>query len=213
MGLSGEDLFDYIDELQKFRTRASSGNSVIYNCSNPGLCGRNFLFSLPVSLQPSTPPAVAASSCAGRTLRPPTARVPHSPTATRSCARLPSVAQPAFPGRWQTTLRLSAQSTTVWAPTPGCRTVTRRGTDALAAAREDAVTRRGCFMGFPYGSRTGPVHSPTPSPSGVRPPLKPPRPRIPPEMSGHNCRTSITAETNRSGRSVKYATKFSDGDI
>ena len=47
VGLSGEDLFDYIDALQKFRTRASSGNPVIYNCSNPGLCGRKFLFLLP----------------------------------------------------------------------------------------------------------------------------------------------------------------------
>ena len=33
--------------LQKFRNRASSGNPVIYNCSNPGLCSRNFLFLLP----------------------------------------------------------------------------------------------------------------------------------------------------------------------
>ena len=33
--------------LQKFRIRASSGNPVIYNCSNPSLCGRKFLFLLP----------------------------------------------------------------------------------------------------------------------------------------------------------------------
>ena len=37
----------YIDALQKFRNRASSGNPVIYNCSNAGLCGRKFLFLLP----------------------------------------------------------------------------------------------------------------------------------------------------------------------
>ena len=37
----------YTDALQKFRNRASSGNPVIYNCSNPGLCGRIFLFLLP----------------------------------------------------------------------------------------------------------------------------------------------------------------------
>ena len=37
----------YTDVLQKFRNRASSGNPVIYNCSNPGLCGRKFLFLLP----------------------------------------------------------------------------------------------------------------------------------------------------------------------
>ena len=37
----------YIDALQKFRNRASSGNPVIYNCSNPDLCGRKFLFLLP----------------------------------------------------------------------------------------------------------------------------------------------------------------------
>ena len=51
VGLSGEDLFDYIDALQKFRTHASSGNPVIYNCSSPGLCSRKFLFSLPISLK------------------------------------------------------------------------------------------------------------------------------------------------------------------
>ena len=33
--------------LQKFRNRASSGNPVIYNCSNPDLCGRKILFLLP----------------------------------------------------------------------------------------------------------------------------------------------------------------------
>ena len=49
--LSGEDLFIYINALQNFRTRASSGNPEIYNCSNPCLCGRKFLFSLPISLQ------------------------------------------------------------------------------------------------------------------------------------------------------------------
>ena len=37
----------YTDALQKFRNRASSGNLVIYNCSNPGLCSRKFLFLLP----------------------------------------------------------------------------------------------------------------------------------------------------------------------
>ena len=37
----------YTDALQKFHNRASSGNPVIYNCSNPGLCGRKFLFLLP----------------------------------------------------------------------------------------------------------------------------------------------------------------------
>ena len=31
----------------KFRNRASSGNPVIYNCSNSGLCGRKFLLFLP----------------------------------------------------------------------------------------------------------------------------------------------------------------------
>ena len=46
MGLSGEVPFDYIDVLKKFRTRTPSGNPVIYNCSNPGLCGRKFLFLL-----------------------------------------------------------------------------------------------------------------------------------------------------------------------
>jgi len=47
MGLSGDDLFDYIDALQKFRTRASSDNFVIYNCSNIDLCCRNFSFRYP----------------------------------------------------------------------------------------------------------------------------------------------------------------------
>ena len=37
----------YTDALQKFRNHASSGNPVIYNCSNPDLCGRKFLFLLP----------------------------------------------------------------------------------------------------------------------------------------------------------------------
>ena len=37
----------YTDALQKFRNRVSSGNPVIYNCSNPSLCGRKFLFLLP----------------------------------------------------------------------------------------------------------------------------------------------------------------------
>ena len=40
----------YTDALQKFRSRASSGNPVIYNCSNPGLCGRNFCFCYPIFL-------------------------------------------------------------------------------------------------------------------------------------------------------------------
>jgi len=40
VGLSDEVPFDYIDVLKKFRTRTPSGNPVIYNCSNPGLCGR-----------------------------------------------------------------------------------------------------------------------------------------------------------------------------
>ena len=40
--------------LQKFRNRASSGNLVIYNCSNPGLCGRKFLFLLPHIPTPTT---------------------------------------------------------------------------------------------------------------------------------------------------------------
>ena len=37
----------YTDPLQKFCNRASSGNPVVYNCSNPGLCGRKVLFFLP----------------------------------------------------------------------------------------------------------------------------------------------------------------------
>jgi hypothetical protein len=44
IGLFGKGLFNYIDALQKFRTRASSGNSVIYNCSDPSsLCDRIFI--------------------------------------------------------------------------------------------------------------------------------------------------------------------------
>ena len=34
----------YTDALQKFRNHASSGSAT---CSNPGLCGRKFLFLLP----------------------------------------------------------------------------------------------------------------------------------------------------------------------
>ena len=37
----------YTDALQKFCNCASSGNPVIYNCSNPSLRGRKFLFLLP----------------------------------------------------------------------------------------------------------------------------------------------------------------------
>ena len=33
-----------------FHNRASSGNLVMYNCSNPGLCGRNFCFCYPIFL-------------------------------------------------------------------------------------------------------------------------------------------------------------------
>jgi hypothetical protein len=40
------DGLHYPDALQKFRTRASSGNSVIYNSSFPGLCSGNFYLSL-----------------------------------------------------------------------------------------------------------------------------------------------------------------------
>ena len=37
------------DALQKFCNHASSGNSVIYNCSKLGLCGRKILFATPYS--------------------------------------------------------------------------------------------------------------------------------------------------------------------
>jgi hypothetical protein len=40
------DRLHYPDALQKFRTRASSGNSVIYNSSFLGLCDGNFYLSL-----------------------------------------------------------------------------------------------------------------------------------------------------------------------
>jgi hypothetical protein len=40
------DRLHYPDVLQKFRTRTSSGNSVIYNSSFPGLRGGNFCLSL-----------------------------------------------------------------------------------------------------------------------------------------------------------------------
>ena len=53
--LSGEYLFDYIDALQKFCIRASSGNPTIYTCNNLDLCDRKFLFLLPISLQHVTP--------------------------------------------------------------------------------------------------------------------------------------------------------------
>ena len=58
-GHSGEDQISYINVLQKFCTRESSGNPVIYNCSNPGLRRRKFLFLLPISLH--TVPTVQAS--------------------------------------------------------------------------------------------------------------------------------------------------------
>ena len=47
VGLSGMDLFDHVNPLQNFRTLASSGDPMIYNCSDPGLCGRNFCFRYP----------------------------------------------------------------------------------------------------------------------------------------------------------------------
>ena len=34
----------YTNTLQKFRNRESSGNPVIYNCSNPGLCGDFYFY-------------------------------------------------------------------------------------------------------------------------------------------------------------------------
>jgi hypothetical protein len=40
------DRLHYLDALQKFRTRSSSGNFMIYNNSFPGLCGENFYLSL-----------------------------------------------------------------------------------------------------------------------------------------------------------------------
>jgi hypothetical protein len=40
------DRLHYPDALQKFHTRASSGNYVTYNSSFPGLCGENFCLSL-----------------------------------------------------------------------------------------------------------------------------------------------------------------------